>query len=568
MKQYITKPVMVKEVREEVLQALDRVSSIVCSTMGPGGRNVTVHSDGGITTTKDGVTVARYLSLPGEIDNLVALMAVDASAKTVKEVGDGTTTSVMMLYAIYREVYEMMEEADMGINLFKVGNGIDRAVDIVRERLMAMAMSLKDADGGVDREKLRDVAIISANNDEILGRMIADIVYQVGENGFVEVRDSMDGSTYTEKSEGYVFPTIALKEFIPNGKGNVEVLNPVIFLADMKISDYDEIREIIQSWQRNCRVDGVLRPLVMIVSDIEGSALSTMTINSKKMPIVVVKAPGFGSVRNDILGDIRVVTGTRQVFNHVTGNTLDRFGKDLGGYEEKEFGSADKVVVYKDKVVIVRSSDYDVEVLGLVENLKGSIEVSESESERSWLKERIGRLTGGVGTIYVGANSELELGFKKMVIDDAQRACFTAMDGGVVIGGGNALVKCVEWMKGSCDEYANDATCDVDVLLGMEAVLRSLTYPYERILGNMFVSVDGGILEEIVDGGNKFHGYNVKAGYCEDLFEAGIIDPVKVTVSAVKNAASVAKQLLTTEWFLFLESSEAMDMGKLFYPER
>jgi len=582
MKTYTTRPRRSEEIRGEIGEALELVSDIVCSTMGPGGRNVTLHSDAGISTTKDGVTVARHLNLEGGVANAVGLLAVDAAYRTVKEVGDGTTTSILMLKTLYKNLEDLT--ADRGLNLFAVGRGVDMAVDHVKGCLHGMALPVKDSDGGIDKALLRDVSVISANNDEILGRMISDLVYQVGENGIVEVKDSIDGSTYAVKTDGYVFNTIALKQFVPVGQSHVELVNPVIMIIDMQLSDYDQIRDIVQTWNVNCKDgNGKLRPLVLIVSDIEGSALATMTINSRTMPICVVKSPGFGLVRRDLLEDIQVVTDTRQVFNNTTGHTLDRFGYGLNGKKEMEFGRADKVIVYKDKVII--SNDKEMKrwnteqtVVELVERLKVMASECEGEQERGWIRERISRLTSGVGTIYVGADSELELGFKRMVIDDAQRACFSALDGGVVIGGGQALLKCYASLQELIDTM--DAHGDEAEMIGALAVLRSLSAPIRMIMRNLFMGEASVVmLNEISkSGGDKaFMGWDFMSfedgngdvrGNFVNMLTAGIVDPVKVTVSALKNAASVAKQLLTTEWFLFLESNKDMDLGKIFYPER
>jgi len=573
MKTYTTDGRKVTDLQEEILAALAKVRDMVCSTMGPGGRNVTIHSDSGIATTKDGVTVARYLNFGEPVENLVALMAVDAASKTVKEVGDGTTTSVLMVEAIYRHLRILMN-GDSGLNLFGIASGIDAAVEIVKNNLLRMAIAIQGEEG-IHYERLRDVAIISANNDEVLGRMIAKLIFDIGENGFVEVRHSLTEETYTEKTDGYVFNTVALKDFIPSGSSFVELVNPVVFMADLTVSDYDDIQGMIQVWEQNCSREGVLRPLLMIVSDIEGSALSTMVLNSRKMPIMVVKAPMFGAHRSDLMGDIQKVTGTRNVFSNISGMPLSMFGDEIEGDEELEFGSASKVRVYKDKVVIVRSKDRDKVIGELIEGLQNVIKESKSEGEVYWMKERISRLSSGVGVIYVGANSELELGFKKMVIDDAQRACFTALDGGIVIGGGNALAKCREVLLEGMT--VNDIDITHEELLGMDAIAQALTEPMEKIMRNLFIG-EGKIEEvcetlfdedKLIELGLGYNvGYNPTSDKYEDLYNAGIVDPVKVTVSALKNAASIVKQLLTTEYFLFLESKEDMDLGKLFYPDR
>jgi chaperonin GroEL len=605
MKTYITHPHEAEAVKEQILSALKKVSNIVCSTMGPGGRNVTIHSSTGIITTKDGVTVARYLNFDEPIENLIAMMAIDAAQKTVKEVGDGTTTSVLLVEAIYRNLVQVVRD-NPHANLFQVCNGVDAAVRIIRDALHEMAIPIKDDEGIIIEHLLRDIAVISANNDEVLGRLIANAVIGVGENGTLDVRDSLDGSTYVEKMDGYVFPTLALRSFIPQGKSSATFDNPVFFIADYKFSNYDDIREVVSTWSQECidKATGKLRPLVMIVSDIDGSALATMTLNASKMPIVVVKAPHFQGARMDMLNDIALLTQTRQVFSSLTGNTMERFGFGCPHNKDIEFGQALKFVLHKDRAEIIRApvvgvgvmkeiikqkevegemilvKEYEKEVVSVdldaivsarIADLKASLKVMEGDGERRLVKERISRLSSGMGIVYVGADSELELAYKKMVIDDAIRACFTAIDGGITIGGGNALLKCYEllklevWPSEGSEDF--DTTEDDDARRGMLAVLQSLSEPLRRITKNMFIELADTTIEDVVEA-DKLYGYSVMVNDMDDMFDAGIIDPVKVTESALKNAASVAKQLLLTEYFLLLEDVKDMDLGKLFYPEQ
>lgn len=592
MKTYLTSPSKALDIRAEVLDALQEVSDIVCSTMGPGGRNVTIHSQGGIITTKDGVTVARYLNFEDKIKNLIAMMAIDAASKTVKEVGDGTTTSVLLVNAIYKNLVQVLKDVPEA-NLFHVAKGVDEAVTIVRNALHAAAFPIKEDNGAIIADLLRDVAVISANNDEILGRLIANAVISVGENGTLDVKESLDGSTYVEKLDGYVFPTIALRSFIPQGKSKVELENPIFFIADYKFSTYDEIQPIVHVWKENCfDANKKLRPLVMIVSDIEGSALSTMIVNSAKMPICVVKAPHFQGARMDMLNDIALVTQTRQVFATTTGHTIDRFGFQCENNKEIEFGQALRFVLHKDKAEIVRASavsvgvdddgikelvavNLDELVAKRVVDLKESLLTMEHEGERRVIKDRISRLSSGMGIVYVGADSDIELNYKRMVIDDTIRACFTALDGGVVVGGGNALAKCYSVLQQHI-KYAeldedSDEHVETSQTLGMAAILKSLDAPMKYILKNMFVdgtTIDTNVSLLKFDVSLKELGFNLAVNGIDDLYDAGILDPVKVTESALKNAASVAKQLLLTDWFLMLEESKEVDLGKLLYPER
>ena len=435
---YTTKPIRTRDNMGKIMDAFRLVSDIVCSTMGPGGRNVIVHSEGGmLMSTKDGVTVARYQNFEDRIDNLIAMMAIDASSKTVKEVGDGTTTTIQFMSSLY----EHLTEGDVlrGMNLHKVRRGIDLALADARAWLEDNSEKVEDG-GKLRYELLRDVAVVSSNGDEFIGRLVSGLVRDVGVNGMIEVRDSVSGSTYSDKSEGYVFGSLVLKGFMGTGVNVLEYVDPFVLIADVKISEYDQIREIIRVWRESGLDDsGNLRPLVLICGDIEGSALSTLVGNSGRLPVIAVKAPFFGSQRAAVLEDLRNLVGCRQVFNEITGNPLRRFGSGLEYSEEQEFGHASKVLVYRDKVVVVPVEGVDVS--GLVDGLISQLDEEEKDGNRQFLKERISRLESGLGTIYVGADSEVELGYKRMVIDDTIRACFTAWRGGVLPGGGSAFLK-------------------------------------------------------------------------------------------------------------------------------
>lgn len=588
MAKYITKEKNVNDIKQDIKSALKKTSDIVCSTMGPGGRNVTIHSSGGIMTTKDGVTVTKYLNFDNPIDNLISMMAIDAATKTVKECGDGTTTTVLLYNALYNEV---MSRISGNRNMFDVIKGIDMAVNDFREIVINESRSVYD-ENGINSKMLCDVSTISSNNDPIIGEMVSDAVRAVGANGVIDIRDSSKPETYFESFDGYVFNTIALKQFIPQGKSSITLHNPVYFIADMKFADYEELRDVVQIWNKNCKdADGKLRPLVMIVSDIEGSALSTMVVNSSKMPIVVIKAPAFGGHRYDMMSDIRLITNTRQVFSHINGYTLQRFGVGVEGYEELEFGSSKSITLSKDKAVIIRHNfvdNYKVEdsemiedgvvnidnlVNELVEGLKNSLTEMESihTGEAMLIRDRISRLSSGVGTIYVGGDSDLEVNYKKMVIDDAMRACFSALDGGVVKGGGHMYIDAYRKMR-----YQNIISKhNIDVSDGYISFCMALLYPIRKLMSNMYYN-ESDITNKVValiDNENKYLDlinqdikFN-KNGNTQSLFDMGLIEPMKVQISATKNAASVCKQLLTTDWVLVLEDTKEMDLGKLFYPE-
>lgn len=611
MSGYTTKPYKARDHVNEVVAALGKVADIVSSTMGPGGRNVIIDSANGMISTKDGVTVATYQRFEDRFENMLAKMAIDAASKTVKEVGDGTTTSTLLLHAVYKELMEIDSVRNAKVNLFHVAEGLEKGVEIVRECLMSMAKEIV-VDGQIDREALRDVAVISANNDEILGRMIANLVADVGVDGVIDVKESTDGTTYSEKVTGYIFPTMPLQGFFKEGAAEIVYKNPVVLLMDVKLADYDQIADIMRVWQDQCRDEnGKLRPLVIVASDIEGSAMTTLVNNSKRFPVVVVKAPNFGEQRMDLLEDMQHITGTRQVFSTMRGRPLDRFGLDLEGDEFREFGECKEFVLKRDRAIIVphgfvermeklnmgpteeqkknvlegRAKLYgngsiiwetitmEESVGRLVNNLKFRMEKMEESGMKEFLKQRISRLQGGVGTIYVGANSQIEMNFKKMVIDDAQRACFTALDGGVVPGSGVSLLHCTSALEAEIEKYSSSGGDRQKAWArGLTALVEAIRYPFVKILSNYHIDLSkiADLIEDIEAANNEWYGYNLMEDESCDMMEMGIIDPVKVEVSAVKNAVSVASKLMVTEWFLMLEEeNDAKDMiGKIFYPER
>jgi chaperonin GroEL len=566
---YLTKTIKSSDNIDAIKASLDHVADIVCSTMGPGGRTVAIHMPSGVMSTKDGVTVARYLNLKDKLDNMLAMMAIDAAGKTVKEVGDGTTSTVLL----FKTIYNNLVESNGNIDKFAVCAGVDEAVEDVIQFINDNKVDLV-VDGKIDIEALIDIAVVSANGDAELGLLIAELVSEVGENGILEVKDSSSSDTYSDKVDGYVFNTMPFKQFFGAGSGVMEFVNPFILLADIAISDYDEIRDIVNIWKDQCVDGGVLRPLVLIVSDIEGSALSTLTLAAKNgLPIMVVKAPAFGGMRYDYMKDLQLLTGANQVFSHITGNVFERFGKGCDYYEKNEFGQAAKVIMKKDKCIIVPANDKVIygddnsvlflrkDVDSLVDSLKDQIEFSEYEGEKAYLKDRVSRLVSGMGTIYVGGNSDMEINYRKMVVDDVQRACFAALRNGIVPGCGITYIKSLIKIVTEPDNHRKFGYC---------ALMNAMDSVFRKVCENMFISsvkvTDW--IEEIgllgfVDGINPANGQRT------DFLGVGIVDPADVAISALKNAASVAKQLYLTEWILQLEDMQEGNMlGKLLYPER
>lgn len=574
---YLTEAIQADDIKKKMINSLQDVCDIVCSTMGPGGRTVAIHTPNGVMSTKDGVTVARYLNLKHKLHNMMAMMAIDAAGKTVKEVGDGTTSTVLLFNELYKLLISMCDYE--GVNKFEICRGIETAVEDFKQFIISNR-GLMINNGRIIMDRLENVAIISANGDRDLGYMVSDLVMSVGENGIIEVKDSNGPETWVEKVDGYVFHTIPFKQFLAAGSGMIELDNPYVLLADIKISDWDEIQPIMTIWKQQCVDNGKQRPLVLIVSDIEGSALSTLTLNAKNgAPVLVVKAPAFGGMRYDYMQDIKVLTGARQVFSHITGNVFDRFGKGLDYMEKLEFGVCKKFVLKKDKCIIVPSEvkpdleddalDLRSAVSVLVEKLKQSISDSEFEGEKDMYRDRVSRLVSGMGTIYVGGNSDIELNYRKMVIDDVQRACFAALKGGIVPGAGIAYLKAMQSLR---NEFKyNESLHTYDYAMGYNAFIESLRVVYGKVNDNLFVKpeeVDINIsitLEE----SEFFCGVLPGKGENVNFIVNGVIDPADVVISAVKNAASVAKQLYLTEWILQLEEQQDSNiLGRMLYPER
>ena len=577
---YLTDAIHADDIKKKMLSSLQDVCDIVCSTMGPGGRTVAIHTPNGVMSTKDGVTVARYLNLKNKLHNMMAMMAIDAAGKTVKEVGDGTTSTVLLFNQLYKLLNLLCDYE--GVNKFEICRGIETAVEDFKQFILDNR-GLMVLNGHILMDRLENVAIVSANGDRELGCMVSDLVTSVGENGIIEVKDSNGPETWVEKVDGYVFHTIPFKQFLSAGSGMVELVNPYVLLADIKISDWDEIQPIMTVWKQQCIENGKQRPLVLIVSDIEGSALSTLTLNAKNgAPVLVVKAPAFGGMRYDYMQDIKILTGARQVFSHITGNVFDRFGKGLDYMEKLEFGVCDKFVLKKDKCIIVPSEvktdfldDIEIEinlrsaVNGLVEKLKQSIADSEFEGEKDMYRDRVSRLVSGMGTIYVGGDSDIELNYRKMVIDDVQRACFASLKGGIVPGAGIAYLKGMQSLRGrfNLDELSHT----YDYAMGYNALIESLSVVYGKVNENLFVKAEEVDINMDIslEESQFFCGVLPGKGENVNFIDKGVIDPADVVISAVKNAASVAKQLYLTEWVLQLEEQQDSNvLGRMLYPER
>ena len=509
------------EARDGLKRGVDALANAVKVTLGPKGRNVIISkSFGGPTVTKDGVSVAKEVELKDPLENMGAQMVKEVASKTNDLAGDGTTTATVLAQAI---VKEGLKNVAAGANPMDLKRGIDKAVEAIVADLGKQAQEV-----GSSSEKIKQVASISANNDEVIGDLIATAFGKVGKEGVITVEEAKGTETYVDVVEGMQFDRGYLSPyFVTNPeKMNVELENPYILLYDKKVSSLKELLPVLEPVAQSGK------PLLIIAEDVDGEALSTLVVNKLRgaLKIAAVKAPGFGDRRKAMLEDIAILTGGT-VIAEESGYTLENATLEM-------LGTAEKIAIDKDNTTIVNGAGNADLIKNRVNQIKGQMETTTSDYDKEKLQERLAKLAGGVAVLYVGAASEVEMKEKKDRVDDALHATRAAVEEGIVAGGGVALLRAKTSLASIKADNADEAT-------GIQIVFRAVESPLRTIFEN--AGLEGSVVVAKVSEGKGDFGYNAKTDEYVDMLKAGIIDPKKVTRVALENAASVAGMILTTE---------------------
>jgi len=507
--------------RDGMRAGVDALANAVKVTLGPKGRNVIIEkSFGAPHVTKDGVTVAKEITLEDKIQNLGAQMVKEVASKTADIAGDGTTTATVLAQAIVSQGHKNVAA---GANPMDLKRGIDKAVAVVVENLRSQSQEVGD-----NNQKVEQVATISANNDPAIGALIAEAMAKVKKEGVITVEEAKGTETYVDVVEGMQFDRGYLSAyFVTNTEKMVADLErPFILIYDKKISSMKELLPVLEP------VAQTGKPLLIIAEDVDGEALGTLVVNKIRgaLKIAAVKAPGFGDRRKAMLEDIAILTGGT-VISEERGFKLENATMDM-------LGTAEKITIDKDNTTIVNGAGSAEDIQARVHQIKAQIETTTSDYDREKLQERLAKLAGGVAVLYVGAASEVEMKEKKDRVDDALAATRAAIEEGIVPGGGVALVRATEAL-------ANLEGINSDETTGIKIIARAIEEPLRVIVGN--AGLEGSVIVAKVKEGKGDFGFNAKTEeYCS-MYEAGIIDPTKVTRVALENAASVASLLLTTE---------------------
>ena len=509
--------------RDKIKKGVDKLANAVKVTLGPKGRNVILDKKfGAPTVTKDGVSVAKEIELKDAIENMGAQLVKEVASKTADAAGDGTTTATVLAQSIYTHG---IKNVAAGANPMDLKRGIDRAVEAVVDSLRKQSRKLKDS------AEIAQVATISANSDDTIGKMIADAMDKVGKDGVITVEEAKGTETEVKTVEGMQFDRGYLSPyFVTNTeKMEAELEQPYVLIYDKKISSMKELLPILeQSAQTG-------KPLLIISEEVEGEALATLVVNKIRgaLRVAAVKAPGFGDRRKAMLEDIAVLTGGK-VISEEQGFKLENATLDM-------LGRADKIHIDKDNTTIVNGAGDKADIQGRVAQIKAQIETTTSDYDKEKLQERLAKLSGGVAILYVGAATEVEMKEKKDRVDDALHATRAAVQEGIVPGGGVAYIRAIESLK---DPKAIGAINE-DQETGVNIIRLALESPLRTIAEN--AGQEGSVIVNKVRDGKKDFGYNANEGTFVNFFEAGIIDPTKVTRLALENAASIAGMLLTTE---------------------
>ncbi|UKB80342.1 chaperonin GroEL [Chryseobacterium sp. MEBOG07] len=525
------------ESRDALKRGVDALANAVKVTLGPKGRNVVIEkSFGAPHVTKDGVSVAKEIELEDRVENMGAQMVKEVASKTNDIAGDGTTTATVLAQAIVREG---LKNVAAGANPMDLKRGIDKAVTAVVENLKSQSKTVGDS-----TEMVKQVASVSANNDETIGALIAEAFGKVGKEGVITVEEAKGIDTTVDVVEGMQFDRgYQSPYFVTNPeKMLTELENPYILLVEKKISSMKELLPVLEPIAQGGK------SLLIISEEVEGEALATLVVNKLRgsLKIAAVKAPGFGDRRKAMLEDIAILTGG-QVISEEQGFTMENISLDM-------LGTAEKVTIDKDNTTVVNGGGDEAKIKGRVAQIKAQMETSTSDYDKEKLQERLAKLAGGVAVLYVGAASEVEMKEKKDRVDDALHATRAAVEEGIVAGGGVALVRAISALENLTGINSDETT-------GIKIVKRAIEEPLRQIVAN--AGGEGSVIVAKVAEGSGDFGYNAKTDEYVNMLEAGIIDPTKVTRVALENAASVSGMLLTTECVITeVKSAEpAMPMG-------
>jgi chaperonin GroEL len=506
--------------RDKIKRGVDKLADAVKVTLGPKGRNVILDKKfGAPTVTKDGVTVAKEIELKDPIENMGAQLVKEVASKTADAAGDGTTTATVLTQAIFGHG---IKNVAAGANPMDLKRGIDKAVAAVVENLRKQSKKIKDS------SEIAQVATISSNNDTEIGKMIADAMEKVGKDGVITVEEAKGTETEVKTVEGMQFDRGYLSPyFVTNTeKMEAELDNPYILIHDKKISSMKELLPILEQTAQTGK------PLLIIAEEVEGEALATLVVNKIRgaLRVAAVKAPGFGDRRKAMLEDIAILTGGKVI--------SEELGFKLENATLEHLGRAEKVNIDKDNTTIVNGAGKKADIQGRINQIKSQIETTTSDYDKEKLQERLAKLSGGVAILYVGAATEVEMKEKKDRVDDALHATRAAVQEGIIPGGGVAYIRAIEALKDVEVDNEDQAT-------GVNIIRLALEAPLRTIVAN--AGQEGSVIVSKVREGKKDYGYNARENKFDNFFEAGIIDPTKVSRLALENAASIAGLLLTTE---------------------
>ena len=509
------------DVRSAMKEGADALANAVKVTLGPKGRNVVIDKKfGAPQVTKDGVTVAKEIELEDKFQNMGAQMVKEVASKTNEQAGDGTTTATVLAQAI---INVGIKNVTAGANPMDLKKGIDKAVDAVVADLKKHSQPVGD-----DYSKIEQVATVSANNDAYIGKLIADAMSKVGTDGVITVEEAKGTETEVKVVEGMQFDRGYISPYFMTDADKMEAVldHPAILLTDKKISNIQDIMPVLEPVAREGR------ELLIIAEDVDGTALTTLVMNRLRgsLKVAAVKAPGFGDRRKEMLQDIAILTGAA-VISEEKGYTFENMTPDM-------LGHAEKVTITKENTTVVGGAGPKEDIAARAEMIRKQIDLTTSEYDKEKLKERLGKLAGGVAVLYVGATTEVEMKEKKDRVEDALNATRAAVEEGYLPGGGVAYIRSIAALAGLTGENEDETT-------GVHIIAKAIEEPVRQIAQN--AGVDGSVIVQKIKEGKDDFGYNARTAEFGSLYEAGVIDPTKVARVALENAASVAGMFLTTE---------------------